>query len=180
MSLPSWCTGQRTREDTVNPHYPPSRFAIFCYSDSQILIPQNLLSATSPCYSNSGSDKISYPQLVRIPISYLFNWTLSPTFTYHQRTMTQSLLSYISHLTLLVFFTSIRKYNKYLLTHSFLTIRSFVGLTLCTNHCTIYLYCCTVHLVDSLIITQPTNALIVCHLFLNNFLKHFHCSYMFR
>ena len=26
------------------------------------------------------------------------------------------------------------------------------------------LYCCTVHLVDSLIITQPTNALIVCHL----------------
>ena len=37
-------------------------------------------------------------------------------------------------------------------------------------------YCCTVHLVDSLIITQPTNALIVCHLFLN----HFHCSYMFR
>ena len=28
-----------------------------------------------------------------------------------------------------------------------------------------YLYCCTVHLVDSLIITQPTNALIVCHLF---------------
>ena len=34
-----------------------------------------------------------------------------------------------------------------------------------------YLYCCTVHLVDSLIITQPTNALIVCHLFLNNFFK---------
>ena len=33
------------------------------------------------------------------------------------------------------------------------------------------LYCCTVHLVDSLIITQPTNALIVCHLFLNHFLK---------
>ena len=29
----------------------------------------------------------------------------------------------------------------------------------------IYLYCCTVHLVDSLIITLPTNALIVCHLF---------------
>jgi len=28
-----------------------------------------------------------------------------------------------------------------------------------------YLYCCTVHLVDSLNITQPTNALIVCHLF---------------
>ena len=28
-----------------------------------------------------------------------------------------------------------------------------------------YLYFCTVHLVDSLIITQPTNALIVCHLF---------------
>ena len=28
-----------------------------------------------------------------------------------------------------------------------------------------YLYCCTVHLVDSLIITQPTNALIICHLF---------------
>jgi len=28
-----------------------------------------------------------------------------------------------------------------------------------------YLYCCTVHLVDSLVITQPTNALIVCHLF---------------
>ena len=27
------------------------------------------------------------------------------------------------------------------------------------------LHCCTVHLVDSLIITQPTNALIVCHLF---------------
>ena len=32
----------------------------------------------------------------------------------------------------------------------------------------------------SLIIIQPTNALIVCHLFLNHFLKHFHCSYMFR
>ena len=32
----------------------------------------------------------------------------------------------------------------------------------------------------SLIITQPTNALIVCHLFLNHFLRHFHCSYMFR
>ena len=44
--------------------------------------------------------------------------------------------------------------------------------TFCEN----YLYCCTVHLVDSLIITQPTNALIVCHLFLNHFLKHFHCS----
>jgi len=27
-----------------------------------------------------------------------------------------------------------------------------------------YHYCCTVHLVDSLIITQPTNALIVFHL----------------
>jgi len=27
------------------------------------------------------------------------------------------------------------------------------------------LYCCTVHLVDSLNITLPTNALIVCHLF---------------
>jgi len=27
-----------------------------------------------------------------------------------------------------------------------------------------YLYCCTVHLVDSLNITLPTNALIVCHL----------------
>ena len=36
------------------------------------------------------------------------------------------------------------------------------------------------YLKDSLIITQPTNALIVCHLFLNHFLKHFHCSYMFR
>ena len=33
------------------------------------------------------------------------------------------------------------------------------------------LYCCTVHLVHSLIITQPTNALIVCHLFLNHFFK---------
>jgi len=30
---------------------------------------------------------------------------------------------------------------------------------------TLDLYCCTVHLVDSLIITQPTNALIVCNLF---------------
>ena len=30
---------------------------------------------------------------------------------------------------------------------------------------TYYLYCSTVHLVDSLNITQPTNALIVCHLF---------------
>ena len=29
----------------------------------------------------------------------------------------------------------------------------------------LYLYCYTVQLVDSLIITQPTNALIVCHLF---------------
>ena len=28
-----------------------------------------------------------------------------------------------------------------------------------------YLYCCTVHFVDSLNITQPTNALIVYHLF---------------
>ena len=28
-----------------------------------------------------------------------------------------------------------------------------------------YLYCCTVHLIDSLNITLPTNALIVCHLF---------------
>ena len=35
-----------------------------------------------------------------------------------------------------------------------------------------YLYCYTVHLVDSLIITQPTNALIVCHLFLNHFFKN--------
>ena len=34
-----------------------------------------------------------------------------------------------------------------------------------------YLYCCTVHLIDSLIITQPTNALIVCNLFLNHFFK---------
>ena len=34
-----------------------------------------------------------------------------------------------------------------------------------------YLYCCTVLLVDSLIITQPTNALIICHLFLNHFFK---------
>jgi len=28
-----------------------------------------------------------------------------------------------------------------------------------------YLYCCTVHPVDSLNITLPTNALILCHLF---------------
>ena len=28
-----------------------------------------------------------------------------------------------------------------------------------------FLYCCTVHLVDSLNITLPTNALIICHLF---------------
>ena len=42
-----------------------------------------------------------------------------------------------------------------------------------------YLYCCTVHLVDSLIITQPTNALIMSFI-LNHFLKHFHCYYMFR
>ena len=34
-----------------------------------------------------------------------------------------------------------------------------------------YLYCCTVHPVDSLNITPPTNALIVCHLFLNHFFK---------
>ena len=135
MSLPSWCTGQWTREDAVNPHYPPSNFEIFCYSDSQILIPKNLLAATSPCYSNSGSDKISYPWLLRIPVSCLFTWTHSPTFIFHQRAMTQSLLSYISHLTLLIFFTSINKYNNYLFTHSLLTIRSFVGLTLCTNHC---------------------------------------------
>ena len=33
-----------------------------------------------------------------------------------------------------------------------------------------YLYCCTVHLVDSLIITLPTNALIVCHLLILNHL----------
>jgi len=33
------------------------------------------------------------------------------------------------------------------------------------------LYSCTVHYVHSLITTQPTNALIVCHLFLNNFFK---------
>ena len=35
-----------------------------------------------------------------------------------------------------------------------------------------YLYCCTVHLVDSIIITKPTNALIVCNLFLNHFFKN--------
>ena len=40
-----------------------------------------------------------------------------------------------------------------------------------SKHNFIYLYCCTVHLVDSLIITQPTNALIVCHLFLNHLFK---------
>jgi hypothetical protein len=34
----------------------------------------------------------------------------------------------------------------------------------CKYNCT-YLYCCTVHLVDSLNITLPTNALIICHLF---------------
>jgi len=33
-----------------------------------------------------------------------------------------------------------------------------------------YLYCCTVHLVDSLFITQPTNALIVSFI-LNHFFK---------
>jgi hypothetical protein len=134
MPLPSRCTGQRTREDTVNPRYPPSRFAIFCYNDSQILIPKNLLSATNSCYSNSGSDKISYPQLVRTP-SVSSSTEQLPNFTYHQRTMTQSVLSYISHLTLLIFFTSIIKYNNYLLTLSLLTTRSFVDSTLCTNHC---------------------------------------------
>ena len=35
----------------------------------------------------------------------------------------------------------------------------------------ICVYCCTVHFVDSIIITQPTNALIVCNLFLNHFFK---------
>ena len=35
------------------------------------------------------------------------------------------------------------------------------------KHVVSSLYCCTVHLVDSLIITQPTHALIVCNLFLN-------------
>ena len=37
-----------------------------------------------------------------------------------------------------------------------------------------HLYCCTVHLVDSLLITNyhtTNNALIVCHLFLNHFFK---------
>jgi len=33
------------------------------------------------------------------------------------------------------------------------------------KHAFFYLYGCTVHLVDSLNITLPTNALIVCHLF---------------
>ena len=33
------------------------------------------------------------------------------------------------------------------------------------KHINRHLYCCTVHLVDSLIITQPTNALIFYHLF---------------
>ena len=40
-----------------------------------------------------------------------------------------------------------------------------------TNSFLCYLYCCTVHLVDSIIITKPTNALIVCNLFLNHFFK---------
>ena len=39
------------------------------------------------------------------------------------------------------------------------------------NYSMCYLYCCTVHLVDSIIITKPTNALIVCNLFLNHFFK---------
>ena len=39
------------------------------------------------------------------------------------------------------------------------------------NSVTIYLYCCTMHLVDSIIITKPTNALFVCNLFLNHFFK---------
>ena len=73
-----------------------------------------------------------------------------------------------------------REIKKNLIAHANSSdLFSFLGLYKSTNihKC---LYCCTVHLVDSLIITQPTNALIVCHLFLNNFLKYFHCSYMFR
>ena len=41
------------------------------------------------------------------------------------------------------------------------TLYTFIFLT----PISLYHYCCTVHLVDSLNITQPTNALIVCHLF---------------
>ena len=36
----------------------------------------------------------------------------------------------------------------------------------------LYLYCCTVHLVDSIIITKPTNALIVYLLSLHILLNH--------
>ena len=43
-----------------------------------------------------------------------------------------------------------------------------------------YIFIQQIYVLNSLIIIQPTNALIVCHFFLNHFLKHFHCSYMFR
>ena len=53
-------------------------------------------------------------------------------------------------------YTYVRKTNKM---HAFLS--NLFHLTYHRH----YLYCCTVHFVDSLNITLPTNVLIVCHLF---------------
>ena len=52
---------------------------------------------------------------------------------------------------------------------NFTSHREYQECPLQTRTC--YLYCCTVHLVDSLNITLPTNALIVRHLFENRFFK---------
>ena len=49
---------------TVNSRYAPFRIATFRCSDSQDINTQNSLFASNPCYYDSVSDKISYPELV--------------------------------------------------------------------------------------------------------------------
>jgi len=94
------------------PSPPTILLSNMCYRNLQILISKICYPPQIPTIMTA-SDKISYPVLVTTPSSCLFTCSLSPTFTHHRKAMTQSPLSILSHLSSLIFFSSIHKYHHY-------------------------------------------------------------------
>ena len=100
--------------NTVNPRYPPSRFAIFRYSYSQLLLhkiryPPQIPILRHRIRQNFISRVIQNP--LHLPL-HLF----APTHTHPPSKNNNSVSALLLlHLTLPVFFTSITKHNNYLL-----------------------------------------------------------------
>ena len=74
--------------DRVNPRYPPSRFAIFRYSDSQILI-RKIRFPPQISLLRHRIRQIFISRASQNSFSCLSTYSLPPTFTHHRRTITQ-------------------------------------------------------------------------------------------